>query len=146
MFLIKWLGCLLQLFYVLTCFCYLLLCVCARLRNCLFAHVLLCYSLVPRVCLCWGVCLHTFCCFTSWSWIFSFPFLTGCRWEITAYFHSLPQVGTSKDSESWIPTNTQQWQQPPLITPIKSMNRDPLNLQLYLEHPSFSETKSQEEL
>ncbi|XP_044473022.1 DNA polymerase zeta processivity subunit [Mangifera indica] len=66
----------------------------------------------------------------------------GCRWEITAYFHSLPQVGTSKDSESWIPTNTQQWQQPPLITPIKSMNRDPLNLQLYLEHPSFSETKS----
>ncbi|XP_031255277.1 DNA polymerase zeta processivity subunit [Pistacia vera] len=66
----------------------------------------------------------------------------GCRWEITAYFRSLPQVDTSKDAEFWIPTNTQQWQQPPLITPIKSMNSDPLNVQLYLEHPSFSETKS----
>ncbi|KAJ0046541.1 hypothetical protein Pint_05016 [Pistacia integerrima] len=65
-----------------------------------------------------------------------------CRWEITAYFRSLPQVDTSKDAEFWIPTNTQQWQQPPLITPIKSMNSDPLNVQLYLEHPSFSETKS----
>ncbi|KAJ0103269.1 hypothetical protein Patl1_05134 [Pistacia atlantica] len=66
----------------------------------------------------------------------------GCRWEITAYFRSLPQVDTSKDAEFWIPTNTQQWQQPPLITPIKSMNSDPLNVQLYLEHPIFSERKS----
>ncbi|ONI12002.1 hypothetical protein PRUPE_4G139100 [Prunus persica] len=35
-----------------------------------------------------------------------------CRWEITAYFRSLPQTSTSKDAELWIPTDTQQWQQP----------------------------------
>ncbi|BFG28799.1 hypothetical protein CerSpe_150730 [Prunus speciosa] len=27
-----------------------------------------------------------------------------CRWEITAYFRSLPQASTSKDAELWIPT------------------------------------------
>ncbi|KAF7822573.1 DNA polymerase zeta processivity subunit isoform X1 [Senna tora] len=63
-----------------------------------------------------------------------------CKWEITAYFRSLPQTGTSKDAELWIPTDTKQWQQPPLITPIKSMSSDPLCLQLYLEHPSLSES------
>ncbi|BBH01498.1 DNA-binding HORMA family protein, partial [Prunus dulcis] len=58
-----------------------------------------------------------------------------CRWEITAYFRSLPQTSTSKDAELWIPTDIQQWQQPPLITPIKSMSSEPLSVQLYLEHP-----------
>ncbi|CAL9016655.1 unnamed protein product [Prunus brigantina] len=54
-----------------------------------------------------------------------------CRREITAYFRSLPQACTSKDAELWIPTDTQQWQQPPLITPIKSMSGEPLSVQLY---------------
>ncbi|XP_031378094.1 DNA polymerase zeta processivity subunit [Punica granatum] len=63
-----------------------------------------------------------------------------CRWEITAYFRGLPETGSSKDVASlWIPTDTKQWQQPPLITPIKSMSSEPLSLQLYLEHPSLSE-------
>ncbi|KAJ4726644.1 DNA polymerase zeta processivity subunit-like [Melia azedarach] len=65
----------------------------------------------------------------------------GFRWEITAYFRSLPQVKTSKDAELWIPTDIEQWQQPPLITPIKSMISDPLSVQLYLEHPSLLEEK-----
>ncbi|KAE8667821.1 Detected protein of confused Function [Hibiscus syriacus] len=63
-------------------------------------------------------------------------------WEITAYFRALPQVSASKVVEMWIPTDTKQWQQPPLITPIKSMNSDPLGLQLYLEHPGPSELLS----
>lgn len=67
-----------------------------------------------------------------------------CRWEITAYFRSLPHVSTSKDADLWIPTDTKQWQQPPLITPIKSMRSEPLSVQLYLEHPSLSEPKPQE--
>lgn len=64
-----------------------------------------------------------------------------CRWEITAYFRSLPQASTSKDAELWIPTDTKQWLQPPLITPVKSMSSEPLGVQLYLEHPSLSELK-----
>jgi mitotic spindle assembly checkpoint protein MAD2B len=67
--------------------------------------------------------------------------LTDCRWEITAYFRSLPQASTSKDAELWIPTDTRQWQQPPLLTPIKSMSSEPLCVQLYLEHPNSSEPK-----
>ncbi|CAB4277083.1 unnamed protein product [Prunus armeniaca] len=59
-------------------------------------------------------------------------------WEITAYFRSLRQASTSKDAELWIPTDTQQWQQPPLITPIKSMSGELLSVQLYLEHPGGS--------
>ncbi|GKV37041.1 hypothetical protein SLEP1_g45109 [Rubroshorea leprosula] len=62
-----------------------------------------------------------------------------CRWEITAYFRSLAQANMGKEADLWIPTNIKQWQQPPLITPIKSMSTDPLSLQLYLEHPSISE-------
>ncbi|XP_062082342.1 DNA polymerase zeta processivity subunit isoform X2 [Humulus lupulus] len=61
-----------------------------------------------------------------------------CRWEITAYFRSLPDKSTSKDAELWIPTDTKQWHQPPLITPIKSMSSEPLCVQLYLEHPSLN--------
>ncbi|XP_034214401.1 DNA polymerase zeta processivity subunit-like isoform X1 [Prunus dulcis] len=72
----------------------------------------------------------------------SFSFITDCRWEITAYFRSLPQTSTSKDAELWIPTDIQQWQQPPLITPIKSMSSEPLSVQLYLEHPGLSEPKA----
>lgn len=64
-----------------------------------------------------------------------------CRWEITAYFRSLPQTSTIKDAEMWIPTDTKQWQQLPVITPIRSMSTEPLGLQLYLEHPSLSEPK-----
>lgn len=64
-----------------------------------------------------------------------------CRWEITAYFRSLPEASTSKDVESWIPTDTRQWDQPPLLTPIKSMSSEPLCVQLYIEHPSLSEPK-----
>ncbi|KAE8038283.1 hypothetical protein FH972_010808 [Carpinus fangiana] len=41
-----------------------------------------------------------------------------CRWEITAYFRSLPQASTSKDAELWIPSDTRLWQQPPLLIPI----------------------------
>uniref|UniRef100_F6H4T8 HORMA domain-containing protein n=1 Tax=Vitis vinifera TaxID=29760 RepID=F6H4T8_VITVI len=37
-----------------------------------------------------------------------------CRWEITAYFHSLPDASRSKDAEVWIPTDTKQWQTPPM--------------------------------
>ncbi|KAF5949499.1 hypothetical protein HYC85_011492 [Camellia sinensis] len=64
-----------------------------------------------------------------------------CRWEITVYFRSLPQASTSKDAELWIPTDTKQWLQPPLITPVKSMSSEPICVQLYLEHPSLSEPK-----
>lgn len=67
--------------------------------------------------------------------------LTDCRWEITSYFRSLPQASTSNTAELWIPTDIPQWEQPPLITPIKSMSSDPLCVQLYLEHPSLSEQK-----
>ncbi|XP_017255371.1 DNA polymerase zeta processivity subunit isoform X1 [Daucus carota subsp. sativus] len=63
---------------------------------------------------------------------------TDCRWQIMSYFHSLPQFNASTGVESWIPTDIQQWQQPPLITPIKSMSSEPLGVQLYMEHPSLS--------
>ncbi|CAI9290534.1 unnamed protein product [Lactuca saligna] len=53
------------------------------------------------------------------------------RWEITGYFCSLPEA----EADAWISSNTQQWKQPPVITPIKSMNIHPLSVQLYLEHP-----------
>ncbi|XP_028799569.1 DNA polymerase zeta processivity subunit isoform X2 [Neltuma alba] len=62
-----------------------------------------------------------------------------CKWEITAYFRSVPDPSMSKEAELWIPTDTKQWHQPPLITPIKSMSSEPLCLQLYLEHPNLSE-------
>ncbi|XP_010497978.1 PREDICTED: DNA polymerase zeta processivity subunit isoform X2 [Camelina sativa] len=67
------------------------------------------------------------------------PLPQNCRWEVTAYLRSLPEVGSSKEGELWIPTDTKQWQKPPVITPVKSLNSEPLCLQLYLEHPNFSE-------
>ena len=66
---------------------------------------------------------------------------TDCRWEVTAYLRSLPEVGSSKEGELWIPTDTKQWMKPPVITPVKSLNSELLCLQLYLEHPSLSETQ-----
>ncbi|PRQ30589.1 putative HORMA domain-containing protein [Rosa chinensis] len=71
------------------------------------------------------------------------PFIkkVNCRWEITAYFWSLPQEISSKNEGLWLPTDTKQWQQPPLISPIKSMSSQPLSVQLYLEHPSVYEPK-----
>ncbi|KMZ64463.1 DNA polymerase zeta processivity subunit [Zostera marina] len=70
------------------------------------------------------------------------PLPTGCWWEITGYFRALPEVGSSKWEPSvWIPTDTKQWQSAPEITPIKSLCSDPLNLQLYLEHPCHSEAE-----
>ncbi|CAH1451159.1 unnamed protein product [Lactuca virosa] len=53
------------------------------------------------------------------------------RWEITGYFCSLPEAQIG----AWISSNTHQWKQPSVITPIKSMNIEPLSVQLYLEHP-----------
>nr|GEW64643.1 DNA polymerase zeta processivity subunit [Tanacetum cinerariifolium] len=61
------------------------------------------------------------------------------KWEIMSYFRSIPS--TNEDADMWVGTRTQQWQQPPLITPIKSMNIDPLFVQLYIEHPSLLEPK-----
>ncbi|KAL1533129.1 DNA polymerase zeta processivity subunit [Salvia divinorum] len=61
-----------------------------------------------------------------------------CRWEITAYFRGLPQASTSKDVETWIPSDAKQWQQPPVITPIKSMSSEPLSVQVYAEDPNPS--------
>ncbi|KAG5387067.1 hypothetical protein IGI04_038537 [Brassica rapa subsp. trilocularis] len=69
------------------------------------------------------------------------PLPPNCRWEVTAYLRSLPDVGSSKEGELWIPTDTKQWMKPPVITPVKSLNSEPLCLQLYLEHPSLSETQ-----
>ncbi|XP_057724301.1 DNA polymerase zeta processivity subunit isoform X1 [Arachis stenosperma] len=63
-----------------------------------------------------------------------------CRWEITGNFQLLPETGTSKEANFWIPTDTKQWEQPPFITPIRSMSSDPLCLQFYIEHPSLSES------
>ncbi|KAI3997517.1 hypothetical protein MKX01_008124 [Papaver californicum] len=63
-----------------------------------------------------------------------------CRWEIVGYFSMLPQeaIGT-EEAKLWTSTNTKQWQLPALITPIKSMSSEPVNMQLYLEHPNLSE-------
>ncbi|CAN8312322.1 unnamed protein product [Cochlearia groenlandica] len=69
------------------------------------------------------------------------PLPQNCVWEVTTYLRSLPEVGSSKEGEVWIPTDTKQWQKLPVITPVKSLDSEPLCLQLYLEHPSMSEPK-----
>ncbi|MCL7022854.1 hypothetical protein MKW94_028518 [Papaver nudicaule] len=67
-----------------------------------------------------------------------------CRWEIVGYFSTLPQEAVgNEEAKLWTSTNTKQWQQPPLITPIKSMSSESANMQLYLEHPSLSECGNQ---
>ncbi|KAI3847503.1 hypothetical protein MKX03_029210 [Papaver bracteatum] len=66
-----------------------------------------------------------------------------CRWEIVGYFSTLPQEAIgSEEAKLWTSTHTKQWQQPALITPIKSMSSEPLNMQLYLEHPNLYEQNS----
>ena len=117
---------------------------------------------------CWFLCLKEFssvCCIHDLYPGFFFPFmfrikgrsliyppphlhphsslLTDYRWEITAYFRSLPEASANKDVKQWIPTDARQWEQPPLLTPIKSMSSEPLCVQLYIEHPSLSEPKPQ---
>lgn len=62
----------------------------------------------------------------------------GCRWEITTYFRSVPEAITNNATDLWVQSDTKQWVQPPIITPLKSMNSEPMSLQLYLEHPSLS--------
>jgi mitotic spindle assembly checkpoint protein MAD2B len=68
------------------------------------------------------------------------PLPDDCTWEILGYFKQLPGDASDK-GQFWLPTDTKHWQQPPLITPIKSMSSEPLNVQLYLEHPSESDRK-----
>ncbi|CAL9119471.1 unnamed protein product [Musa acuminata var. zebrina] len=70
------------------------------------------------------------------------PLPSGSSWEVTAYFRALPQDSSNKEAQMWVPTDTKQWLQPPDITPIKSMNSEPLKVQLYLEHPNPSEPKN----
>ncbi|CAL9177562.1 unnamed protein product [Musa hybrid cultivar] len=70
------------------------------------------------------------------------PLPSGSSWEVTAYFRALPQDSSNKEARMWVPTDTKQWLQPPDITPIKSMNSEPLKVQLYLEHPNPSEPKN----
>lgn len=70
-----------------------------------------------------------------WMWSEFLSLLTDCRWEITAYFRILPEGSTSKNAETWVPSDAKQWQQPPVITPIKSMSSEPLGLQVYAEDP-----------
>ncbi|KAE9585053.1 hypothetical protein Lalb_Chr25g0284921 [Lupinus albus] len=61
-------------------------------------------------------------------------------WEITVYFRPFLEYGSGKGSDLWIPTDTTV-ATAPLITNIKSMSSEPLCLQLYLEHPSLSESR-----
>eukprot|EP00252_Welwitschia_mirabilis_P012330 TRINITY_DN2734_c0_g1_i2.p1 TRINITY_DN2734_c0_g1~~TRINITY_DN2734_c0_g1_i2.p1 ORF type:complete len:177 (-),score=25.83 TRINITY_DN2734_c0_g1_i2:244-774(-) len=56
-----------------------------------------------------------------------------CSWEILGYFRQLPGDVTDK-SQFWIPTDTKLWEQPPFITPIKSLSSEPLDVQLYVEN------------
>ncbi|KAK1282809.1 hypothetical protein QJS10_CPB22g00425 [Acorus calamus] len=71
------------------------------------------------------------------------PLTNDSRWEITAYFRALPGHD-NKEELLWVPTDTKQWQLPPVITPIKSMSSEPLKVQLYVEHPSSAEPKDSE--
>ncbi|KMT05162.1 hypothetical protein BVRB_7g173100 [Beta vulgaris subsp. vulgaris] len=64
-----------------------------------------------------------------------------CRWEITAFFRAEAQISTNNAVKLWIPSDAKQWQQAPLITPLKSMSSEPLGLQLYMEHPTLPEQK-----
>ncbi|VFQ58731.1 unnamed protein product [Cuscuta campestris] len=65
-----------------------------------------------------------------------------CRWEITGYFRALPE---GSNASVWVPTGTKQWQQPPVIMPIKSMRSEPLGVQLYLEHPNQQQQELQQQ-
>ncbi|XP_078148189.1 DNA-binding HORMA family protein isoform X3 [Carex rostrata] len=70
------------------------------------------------------------------------PLPSGANWEITAYFRELPsRENDGEEAKLWVPTDTKQWMQPRNITPIKSMDSNPLKVQLYMEHPSLTEPK-----
>lgn len=56
-------------------------------------------------------------------------------WEILLFSKQLPGDAKGK-GHFWVPAETKLWDQPPSITPIKSMNSKPLDVQLYIEHPS----------
>ncbi|GAB2222835.1 hypothetical protein Droror1_Dr00016963 [Drosera rotundifolia] len=62
-----------------------------------------------------------------------------CKWEIAAYFNALPDTDATKETQFWKPTQTKQWCQPSLITPIKSMSSESVALQLYVEHQTETE-------
>lgn len=57
-------------------------------------------------------------------------------WEIVLFSKQLPGDAEGK-GHFWVPAETKLWDQPPVITPIKSMNSKPLDVQLYIEHPSL---------
>eukprot|EP00249_Psilotum_nudum_P012332 c23724_g1_i6 orf=470-742(+) len=65
------------------------------------------------------------------------PLAPDSTWEILIYSKQLPGDATGM-GHYWIPAETKHWQQPPLIMPIKSMNSEPFDLQLYIEHPSIA--------
>jgi mitotic spindle assembly checkpoint protein MAD2B len=57
-----------------------------------------------------------------------------CSWELIAYVTNLSR-DTIKKEQFWIPSEHKGWQQPFTITPIKSMQSELLDMQLYVEHP-----------
>ncbi|XP_071693988.1 DNA polymerase zeta processivity subunit isoform X2 [Rutidosis leptorrhynchoides] len=52
---------------------------------------------------------------------------------------SEPVSKSTISQDKWKRTQTLMWQQLPLITPVKSLNIDPMSVQLYVEHPSLLE-------
>ncbi|KAJ3678692.1 hypothetical protein LUZ60_002495 [Juncus effusus] len=73
------------------------------------------------------------------------PLSSGTNWEITAYFREIPcKENNGEVINAWIPTDTKQWMQPSEITPVKSMNYDPLKVQLFIEHPSPTEPRERD--
>ncbi|KAH7428778.1 hypothetical protein KP509_09G016900 [Ceratopteris richardii] len=57
-------------------------------------------------------------------------------WEIVIFSKELPGDAEGK-GHFWVPAEAKLWDQPPVITPIKSMSSKPLNVQLFIEHPSM---------
>ncbi|KAG6554264.1 hypothetical protein Mapa_004180 [Marchantia paleacea] len=72
------------------------------------------------------------------------PLPQDCTFEIVAYSKLLPGDASDK-GRLWISADSKQWQQPAEITPIKSMRSDPLDIQLYVEHPSAVEQTPDEQ-
>ncbi|XP_002968014.2 DNA polymerase zeta processivity subunit isoform X2 [Selaginella moellendorffii] len=62
------------------------------------------------------------------------PLPPDCSWELVAYSKQMQTTESSGDL-AWIPTEIGAWAHPPLITPIKSMKSQFLNVQLYVEQP-----------
>ena len=55
-------------------------------------------------------------------------------WEIVMFSKKLPGDADGR-GHMWVPAEAKFWDQPPMITPIKSMTCKPLDVQLYIEHP-----------